>query len=463
MVDITLVFPYFNDGRSRAFKFPPLGIGYIASYLRQNGYSAEIVDCTFLDWETALRRAEADSPRIIGVYSMLSMVDPALRFANELRDRCDLLVAGGPMPSAYPEKFLGTFDVVAVGEAEDTMLETVQALEAGRGLAQVKGLYLSKSVKDRLSPTVTVPLAGNPGYFTGGRPLAKDLDRYPFPCRDLYDMDAYRDYYRKSYGYTMTSMVASRGCPFACDFCWRPDYGRVYRVRSPGSIVDEMEEIKNRFGFDRIWFADELFIANKKHVLKVCSEILDRRLDVKWECLTRADLFDEEVAAAMKNAGCDKVIFGLEAGDDRTLKLMNKHITVSQSKRAVSLAYRQRIKVGAFFILGYPGETNDTMLNTIRLASTLPLEYFSMTIPYPLPGTPLYERVKDKMLTEEWEKPTNNYDHKLLFKHDFTTEKLKYGMHKAVTQAKWRKRLGPLYALIKPWEWYTDSKFKQMN
>lgn len=461
MVDAALIFPYFNDGRSRAFKFPPLGIGYIASYLREKGYSVEIVDCTFSDWETALRRTKAASPRLIGVYSMLSMVEQALRFANELRDSCELLVAGGPMPSAYPEKFLGPFDVVAQGEAEETIVEVLQALESDRSLSQIKGLHIARRVKERFAPTV--PMNGEPGYFTGGRPLIQDLDRLPFPARDLYDMAAYREYYRGNYGYAMTSMVASRGCPFCCDFCWRPDYGRFYRVRSPSNIVDEMEGVRHRYGFDRIWFADELFIASRKHVVEICDEIKERRLDVQWECLARADIFDEQVAESMRKAGCDKVIFGLESGDNRTLKMMNKNLTVVQSRRAVEVATRHGIKVGAFFILGYPGETDETMLNTIRLASSLPLDYFSMTIPYPLPGTPLYERVKDKMLTDEWEKPVHGYDHKLMFKHDFTTEKLQYGMWKAITQAKWRKRLGPMYTVAKPWEKYTDYQFRRMK
>jgi anaerobic magnesium-protoporphyrin IX monomethyl ester cyclase len=119
--------------------------------------------------------------------------------------------------------------------------------------------------------------------------------------------------------------------------------------------------------------------------------------------------------------------------------------------------------VGSFFILGYPGETNETMLNTIRLASRLPLDYFSMTVPYPLPGTGLYERVKDKMTAKEWEKPLHGYDHKLLFQHDFSVEKLKYGVHKAISQSSLRKKIGPLYGLTLPWEWYTDQRFKEMN
>ena len=459
MNDLTLVFPYFNDGRSKNFKFPPLGIGYIASYLRMHGYKVGIVDCTFKTFEEAVR--QASHSRVVGIYSMLSMVKPALDIAEALRDKVELLVAGGPMPSAYPVKFLNMFDLVVQGEGEETMLEVMREVDGGMRFERVKGIHISNRFMKQAMETLSVNGGGH--LFTGQRPLIKNLDNLPFPARDLYDNSLYKQYYMQNFKYTMTSAIASRGCPFSCDFCWRPDYGRFYRTRSPENIADEMEEVVGKYGYQRIWFADELFIANKRHVIRLCQEIISRKIDVLWECLARADLMDAEVAKMMRKAGCHKIIFGLEAGDDRTLKLMNKQLTVAQSKKAVHTAVKAGIKVGAFFILGYPGETNETMLKTIKLASSLPLDYFSMTVPYPLPGTKLYEKVSDRMQTEEWEKPLHGYDHRLLFKHEFSIEKLKYGMWKAGKQARLRKRLGPFYALLKPWELYTDYKFKQMK
>jgi len=457
--DLTLVFPYFNDGRSKNFKFPPLGIGYIASYLRMHGYKVGIVDCTFKTFEEAVR--QASHSRVVGIYSMLSMVKPALDIAEALRNKVELLVAGGPMPSAYPVKFLNMFDLVVQGEGEETMLEVMREVDGGMRFERVKGVHISNRFMKQAMETLSVNGGGH--LFTGQRPLIKNLDNLPFPARDLYDNSLYKQYYMQNFKYTMTSAIASRGCPFSCDFCWRPDYGRFYRTRSPENIADEMEEVVGKYGYQRIWFADELFIANKRHVIRLCQEIISRKIDVLWECLARADLMDAEVAKMMRKAGCHKIIFGLEAGDDRTLKLMNKQLTVAQSKKAVHTAVKAGIKVGAFFILGYPGETNETMLKTIKLASSLPLDYFSMTVPYPLPGTKLYEKVSDRMQTEEWEKPLHGYDHRLLFKHEFSIEKLKYGMWKAGKQARLRKRLGPFYALLKPWELYTDYKFKQMK
>jgi anaerobic magnesium-protoporphyrin IX monomethyl ester cyclase len=370
--DLLLVFPYFFDGRSKHWQFPSLGIGYIASYARERGYKVKILDCTFLNRKEAEERIRKERARVVGIYSMLSMVRAAKELAAHAREVSELVVAGGPMPSAYPSMFLGAFDAVVQGEGEITVAELLDAMD-GRSepkFDRVRGVWLASH------------LNGGKVEYTGPRPLVRDLDSLPFPARDLYDHQLYQSYYRKNFGYTMTSMIASRGCPFSCDFCWRPDYGRVYRYRSPEKIAEEMEEIRYKWGYERIWFADELFLASKKHVLRLCDEIVKRGIDVKWECLSRVDLFDAEIAKAMRRAGCYKVIFGLESGDDYVLNaLMKKRITVAQSKAAVTAAKKAGLQVGAFFILGYPGETNETMLKTIKLASSLPLDYFSMTIP----------------------------------------------------------------------------------
>ncbi len=453
-IDLMLIFPYFYDGRSRHWQFPPLGIGYIASYVKMQGYRVAILDCTFLSYEEAVKKIESARPRVAGIYSMLSMVKQAKQLAKVCREFSEAVIAGGPMPSAYPQIFLEDFDIVVQGEGELAVSEILDKLD-GRGepkLGNVKGLWLNGRFN------------GGKKSYTGPRRLISNLDILPFPARELYDNEKYKEYYRRNYKYTMISMVASRGCPFSCDFCWRPDYGRVYRYRSPENIAEEMEEVRNKWGYDRIWFADEIFIVNKKHVVRLCDEIVRRGIDIEWECLSRVDLFDSELARKLRRAGCYKVIFGLESGDDYVLNnLMNKRIRVSQSVAAVKAAKSAGIKVGAFFILGYPGESNESMLKTIKLASSLPLDYFSMTIPYPLPGTGLYERVKDRMDTFEWEKPIQGWDHKLLFKHDFSLEKLKYGIWKARFQWRMRRKLGPLYWLFKPYELYTDWRFKSMK
>jgi anaerobic magnesium-protoporphyrin IX monomethyl ester cyclase len=224
-----------------------------------------------------------------------------------------------------------------------------------------------------------------------------------------------------------------------------------------------MEEVL-AFGYDRIWFADDCFTLNRKRLLSICDEITGRHVRIGWECLSRVDTIDKEVAQKMKQAGCVRMFFGIESGNDSILALMKKHATTRQAKDAVHIAKRARINVGAFFIVGYPGENEETVLDTVRFASSLPLDYLSFTMPYPIPGTPLYERVKDTLISEDWEEPKNLrlVKHKLLFCSPLSEAKLRFVIVKGMIQFYLKKYLGTQgYDLIgKPAEMLTDSAFK---
>jgi anaerobic magnesium-protoporphyrin IX monomethyl ester cyclase len=239
------------------------------------------------------------------------------------------------------------------------------------------------------------------------------------------------------------------------------------KARSVRNIVDEVEEIA-ALGYERVWFADDCFTLNSKRLIAVCEEMTHRGLDIEWECLSRVDTMDAEVAAAMKRSGCIRVFFGIESGNDSVLGIMNKHITTAQAKSAVNIAKAAGLKVGAFFIVGYPGESSKTVLETIRFASALPLDYLSFTMPYPIPGTPLYERVKgDGVSIEDWEEPKNYrlIRHKLLYQSGFSEGKLKFAIAKGQAQFYGRKYLKEAgYRIFgKPFERLTDYAFERMH
>jgi anaerobic magnesium-protoporphyrin IX monomethyl ester cyclase len=358
-------------------------------------------------------------------------------------------MAGGPLPTSSPESFLDYFDLVVIGEGEETVLEILSSFENGGDVFKVDGIAYKNNERSIVKTTT--------------RKLIPNLDSLPFPERGLYDHNRYKSYYRKHHGYTITSMMTSRGCPFDCDFCSRPVFGSVFRSRSASNIVNEMEAIRG-YGYDRIWMADDVFPLTKKICLEICDEIVRRGLDVSWECLLRADLLDSEIASRMKRSGCRRVFFGLESGNDEILKIMNKQITVEQARRAVETMNAVGIKAGAFFILGYPGESNDTMLDTMKFASSLPLDYLSFTVPYPLPGTKLFERLKDRISADEWKKPRSAYfDHALLYRSEFPMRKLKFGILAATSQQYLRKHLGPGYPLMgKPVEMVASHIFTML-
>ncbi|NLF88656.1 radical SAM protein [Candidatus Bathyarchaeota archaeon] len=447
MITVTLVYPYFHPRFDNSiFRFPPIGLGYIAAFLQQHNISVEIVDCTFLDEKQAVDKIIKNKPAIIGIQSMYSMREPALELARLLRPHCGLLVAGGALPTINPEMFLVDFDVVVQGEGEQTMLELVNQFISGGAFDEIKGI----AFKDKATGEIK---------RTASRPLIENLDSLPFPSRELFDNSSYKKYYNRRFGYKTTAILTSRGCPFNCDFCSKPIFGSTVRTRSPIKIVDEVEAVVS-LGYDRIWFADDCFTLEKSRLMEVCDKIIDRGVRVKWECLSRVDTLDLEIANKMKQAGCLRVFFGIESGNDYILKIMKKQITTKQAANAIKICKKTGIKAGAFFIVGYPGENYRTIQDTVKLASSLPLDYLSFTLPYPIPGTPLFERIKGDLELDEWQEPKNIklIKHKLLFDSEITESWLKSIIVKGLVQFRIRKYLGEKgYTIVgAPFERITD-------
>lgn len=455
MTDVVLVYPYFRGRRDKSpFRFPPLGLGYIASFLRSHGFSVGLVDCTFISENEATERVRRLSPSIIGIYSMFSMKKSALRLSELLRDDCDLLVAGGPLPTLFPEDYLKHFDVACIGEGEQTMLELVQTQRSGGEFSNIRGICISAGSNSGKSTIRTQP-----------RPSIQDLDSLPFPARDLFDNQLYQEYFKRRFNHKETSIITTRGCPFDCDFCSRAVFQNQFRARSSQNVVNELEEIAG-LGYDWVWFSDDCFTLTRSRVLEMCNEMTGRGIDLKWECLSRVDTFDFETAKAMKKAGCERVFFGIESGDDGILREMKKRITTTQAKQAVHVAVKAGLKAAAFFIIGYPGESNSTILHTIRFATRLPLDYLSFSVPYPIPGTGLHEKVEKTIREQDPNRSRWSLsEHSLLYDSDFSEFKLKFGIAKAAAQHLLQRHVGRYgYALVgTPFEAVTDLIFERLR
>ena len=451
---MTLVYPYFRPhGDNSLFRFPPLGLGYIASFLKQSGFSVDIIDCTFISQEEAVKRIVASKPKIIGIQSMFSMREKSLEMARLLRKECGLLVVGGALPTVNPEAFLKEFDVVISGEGEQTMLELVKAFENGVNFSQVSGIVYKDTKSGEIIRTIE-------------RERIKNLDAIPFPFREQYDNLSYKRYYLEKFGYTITTIITSRGCPYNCDFCSKPIFGNLIRNRGVVNLVDEIEEVIS-LGYERVWFADDCFTLDKKRLIKVCDEITNRHLKIGWECLSRVDMLDSELVRRMKQAGCLRIFFGIESGNDSILAEMKKNATAKKAEEAVRLCNAENVKVGAFFILGYPGENDETLLNTVKFASSLQLDYLSFTLPYPIPGTPLFERLKGDIIAEEYTEPNQVQflKQKLLFRSHLSESKLKFAIVKGMTNFYVQKYLGRRVAkLIElPFNLLTDKVYRLLR
>lgn len=454
MTAVLLIYPYFKPTRDRSvFRFPPLGISYIAASLQKAGHTVQLLDCTFLQRQDALQIALQAKVAVIGIYCMVSMNEDCFWFAQQLRDHCHLLVAGGPLPTCDPEPFLDHFDVVVRGEGEQTMLELVGAFETATSLDSVSGIVFR--LKENL------PGESREKYcYSAQRPFTRDLDSIPFPARELLPNNNYIQYGKKKYGYAITTVMSTRGCPYHCEFCSNVIFGGSYRERSPKDVVDEIENAL-AFGYDRISFADDVFTMKRSRVVEICREIKMRGLHFQWECLGRVDSLDYNTAVKMKEAGCRRIFFGIESGDDQILELMRKQITSEQARQAVEAAHRAGLGVGAFFILFYPGDTDESVLNTLRFATALPLDYLGLSMPYPLPGTALYERVRQQ-INRPWRPEESLFgSHVLIYKADFSEAKMWFGIIKGHVQFALKNRMGKVGQILFPlFEKPTDILFK---
>ena len=424
--DVVLVYPQRAPRRGRHWIMPSLGLMYLAASLRRAGYTVRHLDHTFLERREVLAEIERLKPSVIGVYCMITMQDEAFSLAEEVRGKA-LTVVGGPYPSGEAEPFLDRFDLVAVGEGEETIVEIMEHL-GDRRFEEVPGLVFRR---------------GGEVVRTPPRPRSRDLSHLPLPDRGDLPHRQYIDYWRRHWKRATTPLMSTRGCPFRCEFCHKSVFGDLFGARPAESVVQEMEEIAG-LGYDHVWMSDDIFTLNYRRTLELCRRIEEARLPLTWECLSRVTQVDLELFTQMRRAGCTRVFFGIESGDETVLKRMRKGITPDQARQAVEACVEAGIEAAGFFMVGYLGETQRSLERTIRFSSRLPLSYVSYTIAYPLPGTRFYDQVQERRAHGEWQRVRHN---RLLFNTDFSERKLRFAILKGAVQHRLRRsRLRPLAA-----------------
>lgn len=416
--DVVLVYPQRAPTKGRHWIMPSLGLMYLSASLRRAGYTVRHIDHTFMERREVLEEIERLRPSVIGIYCMITMQDEAFSLAEQVRGKA-LTIVGGPYPSGEPEAFLDHFDLVAVGEGEETIVRVMEHLE-DRRFEEISGLVFKRDGEVVRGET---------------RGRSKDMSWLPLPYRGDIPNQQYIQYWRKHWGDATTPLMATRGCPYRCEFCHKPVFGDLFRARPPESVIEEMQGIAE-LGYDHVWMSDDLFTLNYKRTMELCQKIEEAKLPLTWECLSRVTQVDRELFGQMKRAGCKRIFFGIESGDEGVLKQMSKGIKPAQAREAVQACVDSGIKAAGFFMVGYLGETQESLLETIRFSSHLPLDYVSYTIAYPLPGTKFYERVKERRQEGEWHYVRHN---RLLFNSDFSQTKLRFAIIKGAIQHKLRR------------------------
>lgn len=387
---VLLINPYYPISETPS---PPLGLAYLASALTEAGNEVKILDLVVFPYSRAMLKTvlQKFKPQMAGLTAVTMTFGSAMAVTRDIKNlNPDILtVMGGPHVTFCARETLGEhgeLDVLVLGEGERTIVDLCRAVDAGRDLSTVDGIVFRKD-----SEICT----------TASRDPIADLDELPDPARELLPLGRYR-----ALGMPI-SLTTSRGCPFKCIFCvGRKMVGTRVRYRSPVKVVDEMEYL-NSLNFHQINLADDLFTANRKHCLAVCKEIINRRLELRWTSFARVDTVSEEILASMKAAGCSAVSFGVESGNAQILQAIKKGITRDQVIAAVEMCRRTGVTAHASFILGLPGETPQTIRETMDFGEQLKelgLSYgFHLLAPFS--GTEIRTNSDDygiKILTDDW-------------------------------------------------------------
>jgi anaerobic magnesium-protoporphyrin IX monomethyl ester cyclase len=252
---------------------------------------------------------------------------------------------------------------------------------------------------------------------TPRRPLIKDVNRLPFPARDQLDLERYRRAWRSTHDHFSLSIIATRGCPYGCTWCQKSVFGRSFRPRSPESVAEEMAQIRERYRPDQIRVVDDVMGIDRDWVRSWHDALLEKEAVIPFECLSRVDLMDEEMARLLKEVDCRRIHFGAESGSQTVLDAMNKGTTVEQIHRAAELCRRLDIETYFYMMVGYPGEDWSDLERSVALLRDTRPDAFSTTIAYPLPGTPFHEEVRDRLAFEGQAMPDwlHTAENRLLF------------------------------------------------
>ena len=368
---------------------PPLGLAYIAGYLREKGFPVSILDCPAekLSSEGALRKLAEQSPRVVITAIGTSTISSDLAFLRRAKEESRgklITVACGTHVTIIPQEALGEVgvDYVVRGEPEVTAGELCQALVRGNKAERIAGISFKKDGKV---------------FSTANRPLLKDIDQLPPPARDLLPRGAYSPPFAGAGNFT--TLLSSRGCPYPCIYCSTSAYfGKSIRRHSLERVMQELKEIGRNY--DSYGFWDDTFTLNKSFVKAVCRRLIEQDLKKPWICMSRVDTVDAEMLSVMKLAGCQLIVYGVESGSEKVLSILNKRITVSQIERAFRLTRRADMESAGFFMLGTPGESYEDIIATMGLAQRLSPDYASFNITTPYPGTPLYQMLGER--ASEW-------------------------------------------------------------
>lgn len=377
----------------------PFFLAHSASLLKSKNKEVILIDAIAagLAEEGAMREIVRTDADLIVVETSTPSFDSDMKIACEMKQKAprSRIALCGPHATTYAKEILskyGYIDYILVGEYEYTLLELVEAIEGSRIMNGVLGL----AHRDNKGVVINKP-----------RPTIENLDELPYPQREAPGIYKYNDGFA-GLPVPNVQMWSSRGCPFQCIFCLWPQviYGEhKYRKRNPANVIAEMEWLIREFGFKAVYFDDDTFNIDKTHVLGICGEMKKRKIKIPWAAMARADLMDEELLDSMASAGLYALKYGIESANSEVLNLCKKEMDLRQAEKMIKYTKDAGIKVHLTFCLGLPGETKQSIQDSIDFIRRLKPDSLQFSLATPFPGTQYwrYMEANGSLLSKKWQ------------------------------------------------------------
>jgi len=372
---------FINPPQFTGYPQPPMGLISLAAVLEKAEFAVTIVDANLQKLkpeEVIPRVADAD---VVGLTAMTPTIGAALEIARIVREARHSLpiLLGGPHATLLPEETLAVapeVDIIVRGEGEKIIVDLLLALVSKQAIGDLPGITYRKD-----------------GEITG-TPLAKenvDLDSLPFLAYHLLQWRHYKPHPPHGRALPFAAIITSRGCPYHCSYCSKPVFGTRFRAQSPSRVTEEIAYYKEKYHIGELAFYDDVFTLDGKRAHAIAESMLQKGLKIPWTCETRVNLVDRELLQHMKQAGCYAIAYGLESASPEILQTLSKNISLEQAEEAIRLTREAGIQTIGYFMLGSPGETPETVRQTIDFAIKLKLDFAQFAVTVPFPGTELYD------------------------------------------------------------------------
>lgn len=407
---------FYDEKQTKKMEpYPPLQTLLAAAVLREAGFRVGVCDIALEDPAAVFAKTvRRESPSLVMVceddFNFLTKMCLSknrelafwmARFAGACG--CKTAVHGSDATDHSDAYLDAGFNFVLVGEVEDTLRE----LAGGAAPETISGLVYRD---------------GHTGQHrrTSPCPIRTDLDHLPLPAWDLINVERYRTAWLSHHGFFSLNLVSSRGCPYRCNWCAKPIYGKNYHVRSARSVAEEMLYLKAMYAPDHIWFADDIFALSPRWAHEFSRAVEEMGAQIPFKMQSRCDLMTRQTVSDLKRAGCSEVWMGAESGSQRILDAMEKGTRVEQIIQATENLRQNGIRVGWFIQCGYPGETWDDLEATVQMLRIAKPDDAGVSVTYPLPGTKLYDVLSSQLgRKRNW---VDSGDLTMMFRGTFSTE-----------------------------------------